>query len=299
VIRAIHDRVWTAYFYVGVFSLSAKKEDYEESPASYSLLHQLGDNLREVQCLWRGVPDVWEWFRATRDEPEVCEKGWLIEMDGPFASLHEFAWNVADAVYWHMLHALTNDDTIFGCNYPVIERDDLNYRAAFERLIELLGPDSESPFAHGRNFDFDIGRLRIEAAKAACMAEAYPLPALPADAQKLIDTPRRSMSIEEANEQALIALRDPDCRTVRKLAERVGCSTGLVCELPAWRAYQDKLKRENPRAPRAVSLTDAVLAKEDRDDEELARLIAEQTADLEESPLISSARKLRPRRRTV
>ena len=109
---------------------------------------------------------------------------------------------------------------------------------------------------------------------------------------------RQRISREEANFRAREALKNPKLRSVRKLAEAIGCSEGLVAQLPAWRAYQEELERcgeKKVRAPKAVGLTDAVNANAGQDDPELERLIAEHQADFEESPLVSHARKRRRR----
>ncbi len=107
----------------------------------------------------------------------------------------------------------------------------------------------------------------------------------------------KRISTAEANLRAREALKNPKLRSVRKLAKAIGCSAGRIPKLPAWRAYQEELNKPKlPTAPRAVSLTDGVLANEGRDDEALEKLIHEQQADYEESPLVSNARK-QPRRR--
>ncbi|HBO43787.1 MAG TPA: hypothetical protein DD670_07615 [Planctomycetaceae bacterium] len=105
-------------------------------------------------------------------------------------------------------------------------------------------------------------------------------------------TPKKPRATKEAaNDLALTLLTNPAYRTTRALAEKIGCSTGLVTSLPAWQAYQKGLEARKPRAPKAVTLSDAVLAREgradpdlamadDRDDQaELAQLISEQAAD--------------------
>jgi hypothetical protein len=56
---------------------------------------------------------------------------------------------------------------------------------------------------------------------------------------------------------------------------------------------------KKPRAPKAVSLTDPVLANEGRPDETLNELIAEYKADFEASPLLSSSGKPRRQKRRV
>jgi len=107
---------------------------------------------------------------------------------------------------------------------------------------------------------------------------------------------------EEVNIRARDAIRGkpPEGKkrwTIRTFAKAIGCSTGLISELPAWRAYMEEhpRKTKKPTLPRVVSLTPAVLANEGREDAELQRLIAEQRGDDEGNPL-GPARK-QPRRR--
>ena len=114
-----------------------------------------------------------------------------------------------------------------------------------------------------------------------------------------------SIDREEANRRAREALkgRPPKGKrwSLRTLADAIGCSTTLVHGLPAWRTYADEhgLTRKEAAAPKAVSLTPAVLANEGRDDAELQRLIAEQHDEDEGSPLDPAPSKRRRRRRKV
>ncbi len=99
--------------------------------------------------------------------------------------------------------------------------------------------------------------------------------------------PTAKITREEANLRAREALKNRPPRgkkrwTQRTLAKAVGCADGMVSRLPAWQAYAaDRgLTRREPAAPKAVSLTEAVLAKEGREDgEELQRLTGQQAAD--------------------
>lgn len=108
---------------------------------------------------------------------------------------------------------------------------------------------------------------------------------------------RNKVSRKEANIRAREALKNPKTRSVRKLAQAIGCSPALAGETDAWKAYQEAKKK--PRAPKAVGLTDAIEAGMGQPDGELNQLIAEQTADFEESPLVSRVSKHHPRRRKV
>jgi hypothetical protein len=109
---------------------------------------------------------------------------------------------------------------------------------------------------------------------------------------------RPRISRDEANIRAREALKNPKVSSVRKLAKAIGCSDGLASTLPAWTARQEELRRrgkKNGSVPKAVGLTEGVLANKGQDDPELERLIAEHQADYEESPLVSHARKYRRR----
>lgn len=93
---------------------------------------------------------------------------------------------------------------------------------------------------------------------------------------------KRRITQEEANLKALEFLKSQKYRTVRTLANAIGCSEGLIGRLPAWQAYQSELEKQGlkkPSAPKAVSLTDGILANEGRNDPELERLIDEQAED--------------------
>jgi len=138
------------------------------------------------------------------------------------------------------------------------------------------------------------GRLQQECAEARrLLAEES------GDEEAKAKRPR--ITAAEANLRAREALKNPKLRTARKLAKAIGCSIATVAKLPAWRAYQEGLERQGRKRniPKAVSLTDKVLATEGREDAELERLIQDQRADLEPSPLVSHARKRRRRRPTV
>ncbi|MBU4273122.1 MAG: hypothetical protein KKA28_14775 [Planctomycetes bacterium] len=94
---------------------------------------------------------------------------------------------------------------------------------------------------------------------------------------------RPRVTRQEANLRAREALKNRRIKwTYRGLAGAVGCSGGLVPKLPAWQAYKEEIqgqrKKKTP-APKAVSLTDKVLATTGQNDEELKRLMAEQKAD--------------------
>jgi len=105
---------------------------------------------------------------------------------------------------------------------------------------------------------------------------------------------KRRITKEEANVAVRESLKNPALRSIRKLAGEIKCSSGLVSKLPAWIAYQEKLEKLGKKkhfGAKARRLDGVVLDNKPCNDAELERLIAEQTADFEDSPLVSHARK--------
>jgi hypothetical protein len=103
----------------------------------------------------------------------------------------------------------------------------------------------------------------------------------------------RRMRREEANDKAK-KLAEVDHsfvqRSLREWSEAIGCSEGLVTELSLWRETMKRTgrgKEDATSAPKVVSLTPQLEAVtgEGEKDEELNRLIAEQEADHDPSPL--------------
>lgn len=97
---------------------------------------------------------------------------------------------------------------------------------------------------------------------------------------------RPAMSCEEANAKARELLKADAAfadKSQRDWSREIGCSVGLVCKLPMWRAVMKR--RPKGRKPKAVALTDKLEATIGKDDEALQDLIGEQQADDEPSPL--------------
>jgi hypothetical protein len=80
---------------------------------------------------------------------------------------------------------------------------------------------------------------------------------------------------------------------------QIGRSEGLVSELPAWQAVMEERRKRNPpsRRPKAVSLTEKLLALNGEEDVELQRLMSEQQQDFEPSPLEKTDRSVKERKR--
>jgi hypothetical protein len=106
--------------------------------------------------------------------------------------------------------------------------------------------------------------------------------------------PRRRVSLDEANAAARVHLRRNPKLAARELAAKIGCSSGLVCKLPAWQAVEQKRKSlRGSKRPKAVRLPKNGDIGEGRSNRAAQRdkdlvlneLIAEQNADYEPSPL--------------
>lgn len=93
---------------------------------------------------------------------------------------------------------------------------------------------------------------------------------------------RSKITKAEANMKARdILKKDPEI-TGRELAQKIGCSNGLISELPAWRAVQEQ--RKKGRKPKKRRLTNRMLkvAGTGKKDQVLKELILEQQADEKE-----------------
>jgi hypothetical protein len=97
---------------------------------------------------------------------------------------------------------------------------------------------------------------------------------------------RPTLRKEEANILAREHLKENPTATARQLATAIGCSLGMIPRLPAWQAVQEqRAKGRQPKKSTAVSLTDRMQRVAGTTDDPLAKLIAEQEADAEPSPL--------------
>lgn len=112
---------------------------------------------------------------------------------------------------------------------------------------------------------------------------------------------KKGMTLAEASEKAgpIIAKHqrnNPDVKlTLRQLAVKIDCSDGLAQKTPAWTVYNSEWNRRHPPTPKAVGLTDAILATQGSNDEALESLMNEQREEIKfESKLAP-----RPRRRKV
>jgi hypothetical protein len=106
--------------------------------------------------------------------------------------------------------------------------------------------------------------------------------------------PRARRGKREANVQARGDLKEHPTATAREVAGGIGCSLGLVPQLPAWKAVQEqRAKGRKPKSSRTVRLTTKLEKAVGTEDEPLAKLIAEQQADAEPSPLEGDSPPLR------
>ncbi len=103
--------------------------------------------------------------------------------------------------------------------------------------------------------------------------------------------PKRARK-DEANIKARAFLQANPNATVRELAADIGCSTGFVSQLPAWKAVQEQRDRgRQPKRAKVVSLTPKLQRTAGVEDASLAKLIDEQEADAEPSPLKDDPRR--------
>jgi hypothetical protein len=108
--------------------------------------------------------------------------------------------------------------------------------------------------------------------------------------------PPRNVKIsrDEANVKARAYLRAHPKATARELAAGIGCSTGLISKLTAWKAVKEQRdKKRLPKKNKAVRLTEAMQRELGIEDANLARLLADQVLDSEPSPLSPSSRSVR------
>jgi hypothetical protein len=139
------------------------------------------------------------------------------------------------------------------------------------------------PYSEEANIDLDVLQAELDRWDVA------ELRAVVSSARQEPQAQRPRMSSEEANRKAMqLAEADHDfvTRTAQEWAQAIGCSAALVVKLPFWREVMEQTGRERRgKKPRAVGLTEKVLATAPDDQAELDRLIAEQQADHEPSPL--------------
>ncbi|MDC0175569.1 hypothetical protein OAJ60_01420 [Planctomycetaceae bacterium] len=116
--------------------------------------------------------------------------------------------------------------------------------------------------------------------------------------QDLLQQPIRRATKEEAEILVMLYLIITEGRdktekpvTQRELAKKLGCSTGLIAKTEAWKAEMANRRSGRPASsPSVVTLSDKMLeigigsdAREE--DSALERLVAEQEADYDPSPL--------------
>jgi hypothetical protein len=104
------------------------------------------------------------------------------------------------------------------------------------------------------------------------------------------ENPRSAVTKDEANIKARDFLRQHPNATSRELAAGIGCSTGLVSKLPAWKAVKEQRdKGRQPKKAGNIALTPKMEQVVGVEGDALAKLISEQEADAEPSPLVNDA----------
>ncbi len=162
-----------------------------------------------------------------------------------------------------------------------------------ERGFQDDGSFGRSAAGLGCFLQWDSGGRWIELAKTAWQLMRAPtwdeIAHERSTGEKSRQPPSR-VTKNEANITARELLRQNPNATVRQLAKGVGCSTGLVSKLPAWKAVKEQ--RDIGRQPKKTvtfALTKKMELTIGVEDKQLAKLIAEQQADSEQSPLEDDA----------
>jgi hypothetical protein len=97
---------------------------------------------------------------------------------------------------------------------------------------------------------------------------------------------RPKLTKEEANIKVREYLTKHHDAKIRDLPSNIGCSVGLIAKTPAWKAFQAAKKEgRQPKKSKTVRLTSKSQKIIGTEDLEVQRLINEQKADSEPSPL--------------
>jgi hypothetical protein len=126
---------------------------------------------------------------------------------------------------------------------------------------------------------FDLAHMIIDKASVASANKGHG-----DTGRKASGKQQSSPTAEEANILARDYLKKNPNAKLRELADEIECSTGLIAKLPVWKAVMEARKQGKKPKPRAIRLTDKILATTNADDE-LRRLVEEQDRDQEASPL--------------
>jgi len=141
-------------------------------------------------------------------------------------------------------------------------------------------------------FDDDEVRSQLGTEYDACRQARGDGGAAESDAGLDTQSIRRTVSVAEANAKAMeLANADPSFleRTARHWAAMIGCSPATIVKTRLWQVTVRRTGRSRTNGPRTMPsvfpLTSQTLAREGKEDAELQRLIGEQEADFEPSPL--------------
>jgi hypothetical protein len=247
--------------------------------------HEIANEARRLQALYREQAETLEKRRAEIEEVRAGRNMWP-----------------EDALWGETLAALQNAHRIESANCgeyaQAVGRLALAVAGRLPDLFPQLKLIASARAWHTiQGFDWDAAEVELRQVQAAAQSAIT-------HADERRGNPTSRIRRDEANLRARKALRGKPpggkpAWTQRTLAHAIGCSPGLVTKLPAWQTYRQEhvpSGKKKAGGPRAVGLTASVLANEGQNDPELERLIAEQTADCKDSPLISNARKHRRRR---
>jgi hypothetical protein len=203
--------------------------------------------------------------------------------------------NISDLL-WLLEHAIglkAKPIFIAGYSYPSAHQA---ARAFAELVSEKLNSlDGDTNLDIAKNLAIDLRPLRkLHCLYARIQGEFH-------EAAKLIESEEQDdyiggrMTKEVANEKMMaLAKNNPDFvkKGIHDMAKEIGCSSSTIHKTSFWRTLRDQTGRSrNKNTPKVVSLTDSLEATVGEGDEHeiLERLIQEQNADHEPSPLESSS----------
>jgi hypothetical protein len=241
--------------------------------------------VRTAGDVWRNLYPIFGWFKRL-GEPAVIKKG---------SAVAPLRCRLAAEDLQRLIHRL---DIADGC------------ATRLPCSLVLIGAGSrETPSAakggDGAAHDAGPGTPAYRAAVAPPVGEQAPASghtSEPGPLQSPANRSRSRMTREAANNKAMELARNDQsfvCLSQREWARRIGCSIGLIQDLPLWQQTMKKTgrgRKGRDAPPTTVSLTDRLERVTGENDPELARLIGEQQADAEPSPLQDDPPGDRPRK---
>jgi hypothetical protein len=203
-----------------------------------------------------------EWFKGfNRTHETLCLAASARKMDvAPYKRLTNCAY-----AFWKGAADPKSTETEWKLLFPPGIEVLHNLKRAL--MVEMAKADAESQAAFAKGAQLGAGAVGVKF------------------------TPQNTrMTKDEANIKARDFLRQHPNATLRELAAGVGCSTGLVSKLPAWKAVKEQRdKGRQPKKAGNIALTPKMEQVVGVEGDALAKLIGEQEADAEPSPLVNDA----------